>query len=61
MVDPTGAKSELSRWFQTTIQHFTWFYIVRNPVMFTFIVWVAYRYGHIKYQVGAQRRRARIL
>ncbi|KAL3786673.1 hypothetical protein ACHAWO_013333 [Cyclotella atomus] len=48
MVDPTGAKSELRRWFQTTIQYFTWFYIVGNPVMFAFIVWVAYRYGHIK-------------
>jgi choline-glycine betaine transporter len=48
MVDPTGAKSELGRWFQTTIQYFTWFYIVGNPVMFAFIIWVAYRYGHIK-------------
>lgn len=48
MADPTGAKSELSRWFQTTIQYFTWFYILGNPVMFAFIIWVAYRYGHIK-------------
>lgn len=48
MADPTGAKSELGRWFQTTIQYFTWFYILGNPVMFAFIIWVAYRYGHSK-------------
>ena len=48
MADPTGAKSELNRWFQTTIQYFTWFYILGNPVMFAFIIWIAYRYGDIK-------------
>ena len=47
MVDPSGAKTELDRWFQTTITYFTWFYILGNPVMFAFVIWIAYKYGHI--------------
>lgn len=42
------AKATLDEWYTTTIQYFTWFYIFGNPVMTFFIVWVAYRYGHIK-------------
>lgn len=42
------AKTELTKWYDTVIQYFTWFYILGNPVMTFFIFWVAYRYGHIK-------------
>ena len=48
MVDPSGAKKELDTWFQTTIKYFTWLYIGGHPVRFFFIIWVAYKYGHIK-------------
>jgi len=42
------ANVTLQEWYGTTIQYFTWFYILGNPVMTFFIFWVAYRYGHIK-------------
>lgn len=48
MVSPDAAKVELAKWYDTTILYFTWFYILGNPVMTFFIVYVAYRYGHIK-------------
>ena len=43
-----GAGAELNRWYSNTVKYFTWFYIVGNPVMTFFIVWIAYRYGNIK-------------
>lgn len=42
------ASTVLKEWYDTTIQYFTWFYMLGNPVMTFFIFWVAYRYGHIK-------------
>lgn len=48
MSDPDSASAFLSDWFSAVIDMFTWFYIVANPVLTFFIVWVAYRYGHIK-------------
>jgi len=45
---PDNASNLLNQWFDTVIDLFTWFYIVANPVLTFFIVWVAYRYGHIK-------------
>mmetsp|Transcript_31557 Transcript_31557/g.54899 ORF Transcript_31557/g.54899 Transcript_31557/m.54899 type:complete len:663 (-) Transcript_31557:779-2767(-) len=42
------AKAILSGWYDTTIQYFTWFYVLGNPVMTFYIFWVAYRFGHIK-------------
>lgn len=42
------ASTVLGRWYGTTIQLFTWFYILGNPVMTFFIFYVAYRFGHIK-------------
>lgn len=42
------ASATLGKWYSTTIQYFTWFYVLGNPVMTFFIFWVAYRYGHIK-------------
>lgn len=42
------ASTVLGEWYTTTIELFTWFYILGNPVMTFFIFWVAYRYGHIK-------------
>lgn len=48
VVDPDEAQGTLGTWFSSVIDQFTWFYIVANPVLTFFIVWVAYRYGHIK-------------
>mmetsp|Transcript_20322 Transcript_20322/g.39118 ORF Transcript_20322/g.39118 Transcript_20322/m.39118 type:complete len:830 (-) Transcript_20322:178-2667(-) len=48
MVEPDKAKVTLDEWFAETIQYFTWFYIVGNPIMTFFIFWLAYRYGNIK-------------
>ena len=42
------ASTVLKEWYSITIQYFTWFYMLGNPVMTFFIFWVAYRYGHIK-------------
>ncbi len=39
---------QLDEWFAETIQYFTWFYIVGNPIMTFFIFWLAFRYGDIK-------------
>lgn len=39
---------QLDEWFAETIQYFTWFYIVGNPIMTFFIFWLAFRYGNIK-------------
>jgi len=43
-----NANAILQEWYGTTIKYFTWFYILGNPVMTFFILWIAYRYGHIK-------------
>lgn len=53
MADPTGASTEHLAWVMVPNYHpqyFTCFYILGNPVMFAFIVWVgvAYHCGHIK-------------
>ena len=48
MGDPEAAKQELDKWFNTTVNLFTWFYIVGNPVMTFFVIWLAYRFGSIK-------------
>jgi choline-glycine betaine transporter len=48
MANPDGAKTTLGQWFTKVVDMFTWFYIVANPVLTFFIVWVAYRYGDIK-------------
>lgn len=43
-----GAGAQLNRWYANTVKYFTWFYIVGNPIMTFFILWIAYRYGNIK-------------
>lgn len=48
MSSPETARAELSKWYNTTIVYFTWFYILGNPVMTFFIFYVAYRFGNIK-------------
>jgi len=48
MASPDEASSTLGQWFDNVIDMFTWFYIVANPVLTFFVVWVAFRYGDIK-------------
>jgi len=48
MARPEEASAALSKWFDDVIDYFTWFYIVANPFLTFFIVWVAWRYGDIK-------------
>lgn len=48
MAQPAAASAALSTGFNWVVDYFTWFYIAANPVLTFFIVWLGFRYGHIK-------------
>lgn len=48
MTNPEAASKTLTIGFNTVCDYFTWFYISANPFLTFFILWLAYRFGHIK-------------
>jgi Cys-rich protein (TIGR01571 family) len=48
MVAPDSAKSALSDSFTNVTEHFTWLFIIANPTLTFFIIWLAFRFGNIK-------------
>lgn len=48
MVSPDEAKVTLGEWQSAVTNHFTWFYVITNPFLMFFCLWLAYRHGDIK-------------
>ena len=48
IVDPTGSLAEVLLWRSKTTEYFTWFYIGTRPLFLFFVIWLTYRYGHIR-------------
>lgn len=48
MVSPDEAKAKLGDWKTEVSLYFTWFYILANPVLTFFVVFVAFKYGDVK-------------
>ena len=48
MVDNVNAREQLISWRGSSAQYFTWFYIGTRPVWFFFVLYMAYRFGHVK-------------
>mmetsp|Transcript_26375 Transcript_26375/g.37012 ORF Transcript_26375/g.37012 Transcript_26375/m.37012 type:complete len:800 (-) Transcript_26375:209-2608(-) len=48
MVSPDEAKAKLGDWKTEVSLNFTWFYILANPVLTFFVVFVAFKYGDVK-------------
>jgi len=48
MATPEEALANLIELRQNVAKHFTWFYIGANPAFTFFLLWITYRYGHIK-------------
>jgi choline-glycine betaine transporter len=47
-VDPDGALEELVTMKSDVSEYWTWFYISTQGFWLGFVIWVSYRYGHIK-------------
>eukprot|EP00979_Chaetoceros_neogracilis_P008315 scaffold1853_cov287-Chaetoceros_neogracile.AAC.17 len=48
MARPEIAKSTLSDWLTDVTEHFTWLFIIANPTLTFFLVWLTFRFGNIK-------------
>ena len=48
MVEPEVAKTELLDMRARVALNYTWIIVFSKPLTFFFLVWVAYKYGHIK-------------
>lgn len=48
MAEPAKASDALGVAFDLVISCLTWFYIVANPILTFFVIWVAFRFGDIK-------------
>lgn len=48
MVDPEGSAAEITAWRSEITLNFTWLFIGTRCVFFFFLLYVAYRFGHIK-------------
>jgi BCCT, betaine/carnitine/choline family transporter len=46
-VDPIGAVARLVNWQADVTTAFTWFYQLTNVIMFLFMMYITYHYGHI--------------
>jgi hypothetical protein len=48
IIDPEGSLSQLLLLRAHSTEYFTWFYIVTRPLFLFFVIWLTYRYGHIR-------------
>ena len=48
IVDPIGSADTLTSWRSHITLDYTWLFISTRCVFFFFLLWVAYRYGHVK-------------
>lgn len=48
MVDPDGSYTTLTGWRSQVTLHFTWLFIGTRCVFFFFLLYIAFKYGHIK-------------
>ena len=48
IVDPTGSLAEVLLWRSKSTEYFTWFYIGTRPLFLFFVIWLTYKYGHIR-------------
>jgi choline-glycine betaine transporter len=47
-VDPEGSAADLTKWRSAITLYFTWLFIGTRCVFFFFLLFVAYKFGHIK-------------
>eukprot|EP00542_Grammatophora_oceanica_P014072 CAMPEP_0194035190 /NCGR_PEP_ID=MMETSP0009_2-20130614/7648_1 /TAXON_ID=210454 /ORGANISM="Grammatophora oceanica, Strain CCMP 410" /LENGTH=917 /DNA_ID=CAMNT_0038676457 /DNA_START=171 /DNA_END=2924 /DNA_ORIENTATION=- len=48
IVEPESSLEELLKWRAATTEYFTWFYVGTRPLFCFFLLWLYFKYGHIK-------------
>eukprot|EP00429_Kryptoperidinium_foliaceum_P020021 CAMPEP_0176047276 /NCGR_PEP_ID=MMETSP0120_2-20121206/23479_1 /TAXON_ID=160619 /ORGANISM="Kryptoperidinium foliaceum, Strain CCMP 1326" /LENGTH=827 /DNA_ID=CAMNT_0017380691 /DNA_START=109 /DNA_END=2592 /DNA_ORIENTATION=+ len=48
MVDPDNSSETIIAWKARVTELFTWFYVGTNPCFMAFMIWVAFRFGHVR-------------